>query len=452
MGLGDTFDQDDVDNYNKKIALDSRQVNILAAVPMEKNASQQQHDEREEPVFNDTLAGREARELYILSKMGFGDTIEEGEFEKYFEKMAAKSRQAEHAESSKMQQKVLNGEKLSQQMDGEEMDHIVITRDPISSCKRGVHKDCVSRYGNSAPWSFCSSEEGVKLGSFVCIDCWVPRFFRKSIGVCKKTLNCTSDVKSFEKFAKDSNFGKRKVVLALKAKDYTLPKAVVAKNALGLVPKKDKNKGLLKSSSVRIDDANLTEAVNDADFAFQLHRAMNSSQRISKTLCPINSSYVGDPEILESSNVSCKLLDFGQTVSNYPAELLTYKRSRLKRKMCKEMVGLSDLISEELNLRVSQREGSQDNLHLQDVSTLGPLSSGGDNTVQGDFCANNIVQAESCNTQQDRFLLKYSRRKKCSELGSDVREDTFPQPTPDTSIPTNCGTCQKSELYRNLHL
>ncbi|KAK4378623.1 hypothetical protein RND71_000485 [Anisodus tanguticus] len=417
------------------------------------------------------------------------------------------------------------------------------------SCKRGVHKDCVSKYGNSAPWSFCSSEEGVKLGSFVCIDCWVPRFFRKAIGVCKKTLNCTSDVKSFEKIAKDANFGKRKVVLALKAKDYTLPRAVVAKNALGLVAKKDKNKGFLKSSSGRIDDANLTEAVNDAEFAFQLHRAMNSSRRISKTLCLINSSYVGDPEILESSNVSCKSLDLGQTVSNYPgatqlkvysrsrckgkvvrtssetlpsvivysrtrlkekvgqtgsetspcvalhsrtrlkekvdkassdgspcvmvysrtrlkekvcqtsseappcvtmnehgscvdsacskAELLTYKRSRLKRKMCKEMVGLSDLISEEPNLRVSQREGSQDNLHLQDVSTLGPLSSGGGNTVQGDFCLNNIVQAESCNTQQDRFLLKYSRRKKCSDLGSDVREDTFPQPTPDTSIPTN---------------
>ncbi|KAJ8529856.1 hypothetical protein K7X08_036691 [Anisodus acutangulus] len=182
------------------------------------------------------------------------------------------------------------------------------------------------------------------------------------------------DVKSFE--------GKRKVVLALKAKDSTLRKAVVAKNALELVAKKDKNKGLLKSGSVRSDDTNLTEAVNDAEFAFQLHRAMNSSQRISKTLCPMNSSYVADPEILELSNVSCKLLDLGQTVSNYPAELLTYKRSRLKRKMCKETVGLSDLITEELDLRVSQREGSQHNLHLQNVSTLGSLSSGGDNTVQ----------------------------------------------------------------------
>ncbi|XP_059313687.1 uncharacterized protein LOC132064643 [Lycium ferocissimum] len=426
------------------------------------------------------------------------------------------------------------------------------------SCKRSLHKECVSRYGNSEPWSFCYSEEGVKLGSFVCIDCWVPRFFRKSIGVCKKTLNFTTDVKSFGRIGKDANFeGKRTVVLALRARDTTLRiplrKPAVAKNESELVNKKDKNKGLLKSSSIsRDDDTNLIEAVNDAEFAFQLHRAMNNSRRISKTICPVNSSsYVGDPENLESSNVSCKLLDLGQTVSNYPgdtglkvysrnrykgkvvrtsseappsvivysrtrlkekvgqtssetppcvavysrtklkekvdkassdtspcvmvysrrlkeqvcqtcseappcvtmnehgscvdsacskAELLTYKRSRLKRKMCEERVGLSDLMTEELNLgdddcrdfsglRASQREFSQHNLC--------PLSSGGDNTVQGEFSANNTVQAESCNTQQDRFLLKYSRRKKCSEPGSDVHENTFPQPTPDPNIPTN---------------
>lgn len=440
------------------------------------------------------------------------------------------------------------------------------------SCKRRVHKDCVSRYGNSAPWSFSFSEEGVKSGLFVCIDCWVPSFFRKSIGVCRKIQkdvlkiqNCSSDFKSSKKIAKDANFeAKREVVLALKAKDSTLRKAVVTKNAMGLaknaaelVAKKDKNKGLLKSSSISSDNTNVTKVVNDAELAFQLHRSMNSSPRISKTLGPMSSSYVGGPEILESSNVSCKLLDLGQTLSNSTgerlkvysrtryrgkggqtssetlpsvmvysrsrlkekvgqtsktppcvtvysrtrlkekvgkassdaspcllvysrtrlkekvcqtnseappcvtmnehgscidsacskAELLTYKRNRLKRKMCKESIGLSDLITEELNLgddcsdfsacQVSQREGSQHNLHLQDAPPLAPLSSGGDNNVQGEFCTNNTVQAESCNTQQDRFLLKYSRRKKCSEPGSDVHEDTFPQPTPDRIMPTN---------------
>lgn len=416
-----------------------------------------------------------------------------------------------------------------------------------SSCKRRVHKDCVSRYGNSPPWSFC--EEGVKSGIFVCIDCWVPSFFRKSIGVCRKndklvlkTQNCgsSSDFRSFEKISKDPNFGKRTVVLALKAKekDKTLRKAVVAKNAkdlaknaLTLVAKKDKNKGLLKSSSISSDDTNLTEAVNDSELAFQLHRAMNSSRRISKTVCPRNSSYVSGRENLESSNVSCKLLNLGQAPANSTgerlkvysrtryrgkdgrtssetlpcvmvysrtrlkekvgqtssetpprvtvysrtrlkervgkassdaspcvmvysrrrlkekvcqtssetppcftmnepgscvdsacskSELVTYKRRRLKRKMCKERVGLSELIAEELNLgddcgdlsglQVSQREESQHNLHVPDASTLGPLSSGGGNT-EAEFCTNNTVQAESCNTQQDRFLLKYSRRK-----------------------------------------
>ncbi|CAN4108032.1 unnamed protein product [Withania somnifera] len=435
-----------------------------------------------------------------------------------------------------------------------------------SSCKRRVHKDCVRRYGNSAPWSFCSSEQGLESGIFVCIDCWLPSFFRKSIGLCRmndkvvlKTQNCgsNSDFRS-----KDPNFGKRTVVLALKAKekDKPLRKAVVEKNAkelakstLKLVIKKDKNKGLSKSSSVSSDDTNLTEAVNDAELAIQLHRAMNSSRRISKTLCPSNSSYVGGRENLESSNVSSKLLDLGQnpdapeerlrvysrtryrgkdgrtssetlpcvmvysrtrlkekagqtsletpprvtvyshtrfkervdshtrfkervgkassdsspcvmTSSETPpcvtmnehsscvdsacskAELVTYKRRRLKREMCKEKVGLSDLITEELNLgddcgdlfglQVSQREESQHNLHVQDASTLVPLSSRGGNTVQGEFCTSNTVQAESCNTQQDRFLLKYSRRKKCSKPGSDVHKDTFPQPTHDRRIST----------------
>ncbi|CAN4110614.1 unnamed protein product [Withania somnifera] len=421
---------------------------------------------------------------------------------------------------------------------------------------------CVSRYGNSPPWSFCSSEQEVKWGIFVCIDCWVPSFFRKSIGVCRKTDKvvlktqyCSTDFRSFEKIAKDANFGKRTVVLALKAKekDKTLRKAVVAKNTkdlakntLKLVAKKDNNKGLLKSSSISIDDTNLTEAVNDVELAFQLHRAMNSSRRISKTLCPRNSSYVDGRENLESSNVSCKLLDLGhdpsnstserlkvysrtryggkdgrtssetlpcvmvysrtrlkekvgQTSSETPphntvysrtrlkervgkaisdalpcvmvyarrrlkekifhtssetlpcvtmnepcscvdsacskAELVTYKRRRLKRKMCKERVGLSDLITEELKhgddsgdlsgLQVSQREELQHSLHVQHTSTLGLFSSGGGNT------------AESCNTQQDHFLLKYSRRKKGSKPGSDVHEDTFPQPTPDHNIPAN---------------
>ncbi|KAF3664845.1 putative pentatricopeptide repeat-containing protein-like [Capsicum annuum] len=414
-----------------------------------------------------------------------------------------------------------------------------------SRCKRLVHKDCISRYENSPPWSFTSSDQRVKSGKFVCIDCWVPSFFRgKSIGVCRKIEKYVSKTQN-----STSDFKLRKVVLALKAKDSPSRKSVVAKNALKFVVKKDKNKGLLKTSRISNDDTNLTEVVNDAEFAFQLHRSMNSSPRISRTLCPRNSSYVGGPE-----NVSCKLLDLGQTVSNsagerlkvysrtryrgnvvrtspetlpcvmvysrtrlkekvgqtsseappsvavysrtrlkekvgkdssdaspcvmvysrtrlkekvcqptseappcvtmnerdpcvdsahLKAELLTYKRNRLKRKMCKERVGLSGLIKEELDLgddcrdlsglKVSQLEGSQHNLHLQDASTLGPLSSGGDNTVQGEFCTNYTVKAESYNTQQDHFLLKYSRKKKRSAPGADVNEES----TPDRSIPTN---------------
>lgn len=436
-------------------------------------------------------------------------------------------------------------------------------------CKRRVHKDCVSRYGNSPPWSFSSSEARVESGLFVCVDCWVPSFFRKSIGVCRKIQkdvlriqNFSSVFKSSEKIAKDANFEpKREVVLALKAKDSTLQKTFVAKNAKGLannasesVAKKGKKKGLLKSSSISSDDNSVAKIVNDAELAFQLHRSMNSSRRISRTLGRRNSSCVDGPENLELGNVSCKLLGLDPTLSETgkrlkvysrtryrgkvgetssetlpsvvvysrtrlkekvvqtssetsprvysrtrlkekvgkassdaspcllvysrarlkekvcqtnseappcvtmnehrscvdsdcsKAELLTYKRNRVKRKMCEESTGLSDLIKE-LNLgddcrdfsahQVSQGEGAQHNLYSQDAGTLGPFSSGGDNTVQGEFCTNNTVQTERCNTQQDRFLLKYSRRRKYSKPGSDVHEDTFPQPTPDRIMPTN---------------
>lgn len=42
----------------------------------------------------------------------------------------------------------------------------------------------------------------------------------------------------------------------------------LSKNALDLVAKKDKNKRLLKNSSIMIDNTNLTKVVNDAKLAF----------------------------------------------------------------------------------------------------------------------------------------------------------------------------------------
>ncbi|KAJ8554310.1 hypothetical protein K7X08_024988 [Anisodus acutangulus] len=80
------------------------------------NAKTQQLDEREETIFDDTLAGREARELYLLSKMGFGDTNKEGDFEKYFERMAAASRHEDPTEYLKTQQGVSHEEKISEEV------------------------------------------------------------------------------------------------------------------------------------------------------------------------------------------------------------------------------------------------------------------------------------------------------------------------------------------------
>lgn len=351
------------------------------------------------------------------------------------------------------------------------------------SCKRHVHKDCVSRYGNSAPWSFSSSEEGVNSGLFVCIDCWVPNFFKKSIGDCRKIQKdvlkiqiCSSDLKSSEKIAKHANLeGKRKeVVVGLKAKDSTLRKAVVAKNAMGLaksalesVAKKGKNKGKVVSKDV-----------NDAEFAFQLHRSMNSSPRISKTLGPKNSSYVGGPEIQTLPNSTGDRLKVysrtkyrgtvGPTSSETPPSVMVYSRTRLKekvgqtssetpprvtvysrRRLKEEVVGKASSDASPC-LLVYSRTRFKEKVCQTDSEAPPCVTTNERGSCVDSACSKaelltykrNRLKRKICEEKvgftEYRYLLKYSRRKRCSEPGSDVHGDTFPQPTPDRSMPTNC--------------
>ncbi|CAI9103954.1 OLC1v1002550C1 [Oldenlandia corymbosa var. corymbosa] len=167
-----------------------------------------------------------------------------------------------------------------------------------ADCERLVHKDCVKKFGESPPWSYScrgSSELGLELGFSVCIDCWLPELLKSSIRVSRKykndngvAVNCDIGEKSFEEMMKEANYDvKDKIAFAEKAKEKALRKAVAAQNAVKLA-----NGALhLADRKDLCDSANEGDGANDdTGLAFQLHRAMNSSPRISKNTRSVNRS------------------------------------------------------------------------------------------------------------------------------------------------------------------
>ncbi|KAL3515576.1 hypothetical protein ACH5RR_022478 [Cinchona calisaya] len=209
-------------------------------------------------------------------------------------------------------------------------------------CERLIHKDCVKKYGNSTPWSYCCRSRelglGLDLGFSVCIDCWVPELLKKSIGVGKRKKNENVDSgslgkaqiggdRSLEEMVKDANcMVEKKVAVAVKAKDKALRKAVVAQNAVELATnaldfakKKDgsgKSEGLVRNSSNTGNDVgDVTRVVDDGELAFRLHRAMNSSPRILKNICSENLSRLDVLNKMGSSGISPKWMDSGSRES-----------------------------------------------------------------------------------------------------------------------------------------
>lgn len=133
-------------------------------------------------------------------------------------------------------------------------------------------------YKSVPPWSYsvCGSE------FTVCIDCWVPEQIARRRGILRRNRKAknssVSDVrdvggeKLLEDVVKDANCAmEKKVEAAVKARETAVKKAVVAKRAVELA-------------------SNALEECDDAELAFRLHRAMNSSPRISKNriLCEKN--------------------------------------------------------------------------------------------------------------------------------------------------------------------
>ncbi|PHT38297.1 Pumilio -like protein 1 [Capsicum baccatum] len=75
---GQNIEVNDPVNKNMAIEPHSKSNNAMRII--------QRDGEEEEPVFEDTSAGRIEKKLYIFSKMGFGDKINEGAFEEYFQR------------------------------------------------------------------------------------------------------------------------------------------------------------------------------------------------------------------------------------------------------------------------------------------------------------------------------------------------------------------------------
>ncbi|KAG5580702.1 hypothetical protein H5410_051329 [Solanum commersonii] len=90
--------------------LNQNENNMLIDKHMPKNGSPseklQQHVELEEPVFADTIVGREACEYYSLAKMDLGDTFDHVDIEGWFNKQReAESRLKDLYVTDQMMQK-----------------------------------------------------------------------------------------------------------------------------------------------------------------------------------------------------------------------------------------------------------------------------------------------------------------------------------------------------------
>ncbi|XP_074307938.1 uncharacterized protein LOC141642870 [Silene latifolia] len=173
-------------------------------------------------------------------------------------------------------------------------------------CRRRIHKDCVSKFSFGSSGN-CSDEFSV------CFDCWIPNLLENEysrsravrIGTSKKqaekngvesTSLASSDLcnlqkkeKVLENVVNEANAdAERKIVIAIEAKEKVLTKVMAAKKAMDIAS------GSL--GIVEIDQGGLV-VDEDAQLAIRLHREMNSSPRISRNLCSMNTHCVDVPKV-----------------------------------------------------------------------------------------------------------------------------------------------------------
>ncbi|GMH10390.1 hypothetical protein Nepgr_012231 [Nepenthes gracilis] len=292
-------------------------------------------------------------------------------------------------------------------------------------CERRIHKDCVSNYSMFAPWSFLS---GTVIAdshrSFICIDCWMPKLLgnRSRRRVCRDNTkgrmkvsseSCSlessrvSDFpemhKSLEDVANEANHvAHEKIVVAVESMDKALKKAVAARRAvelasgaLDLVAKEgEKNRVIAaEGSSVIVDDAQL---------AFQLHRAINSSRRIANNLCLLNTSGLNVPKVLGQNGNSSLGSTIGGLDSTSPNDV--------------------DVLQSQAGIETSTSSSKLRNIGGDDNSMDAESHSClKENRLQLNEAEQrcrekcdpkcDLMRDEKCNGKPNRYLRKYSRRR-----------------------------------------
>ncbi|KAJ4965149.1 hypothetical protein NE237_016998 [Protea cynaroides] len=176
-------------------------------------------------------------------------------------------------------------------------------------CGRRIHRACILGL------SPCTSSGS---GYFTCVDCWVPKPLANSNGACRgrnpRDIKILSDAcsvgisrvsatgacsKTLEDAVKDANLvADKKLAAATLAREMAFTKAVAARRAaylarnalsLAVVAATDKNR-------VKDSTASCAPIIDDAVLALRLHRAINSSPRIAKNFCSLNSVCLDSPK------------------------------------------------------------------------------------------------------------------------------------------------------------
>lgn len=305
-------------------------------------------------------------------------------------------------------------------------------------CNHCIHELCFLRHRAVPPWSFsCLGKE-----FSVCIDCWLPKqiasnreSLRRSRDDSKspripdpgspRVLNMWDCREQLEDHVKDANCVlEGKIEAAARARELAVAKAAVAtravqlaNDALHLFAKRDEN--IAKNRGC--DERNI---VGDEEFAIQLHRAMNSSPRISKNSYLLKARGLSAPkmrnsggdllvrlsnsggadlseseklEVLDGSTSGPSVGKFSVEMDHLKPEFKVYARTR--RNGIKFGVEFNGDIGN-LDVRLKEEEGS--------CSTKVLNTSGDDNAknLSLESCEN----LDKSSDNPERYFIKYKRK------------------------------------------
>ncbi|GAB2229081.1 hypothetical protein Droror1_Dr00023216 [Drosera rotundifolia] len=277
-------------------------------------------------------------------------------------------------------------------------------------CDRGIHEECLRRFEKCPPWKFM----GLGGSDCVCVDCWMPKGLERECGAIRvrkgkgQSESCGNGEKRRRRrklLEEADSVARKKVAVAAEAKENALLKAVAARSAvelasgaLDLVAKR-KSGDLGSNTGAGVDgegEGSDVVVVDDAQLAFQLHRAMNSSPRIARNLGFSDGGFRRRGKGSERNGASC----LGRGKGGLGSELVS------------GMCGLGS----EAGVQTSSSSKSM-NLGGHDGSCLDAES--GSCVEQHKACSGETEQkccekptanVNSLDVQDDRYLRKYCRK------------------------------------------